>query len=313
MRTENQPLDNQPQETDADDDFDAAFAEFAGGERDAEPDTSGDFEGGEEEGPEDEAPPGDGEEDHGAGGGGDLEARLKALEEENQRLKHSDSSQRGRLGAYQRQINELQRQMQSRQPPGQAQQPDQHGGQSPGSDDQQKQAAAEAMGLEDWEALKEDWPDMARALEARLEADRQERARLEREVAELRSTVQPIQQQAQEEHLRAQEDALTARHPDWREVVAAPAFAEWLNQQPESLQSLASSEDAAEAAALLDMYRVQAGPPAQAGSREGTPDKRQQRLAAAQTVGRRGAPRQGAVDDDFDAAFDHYAAKKAVR
>lgn len=301
MTTQNQPLDDQPQETD---DFDSAFDEFANKDSDEPREPA-------------EPPAPDGEsQDRGDSGGDDLAdklAKLETLEQENQRLKHSEASQRGRLGAYQRQINELQRQMQERQQAAQqAPQTPEHGGQ--GSDeDTQRQDMAESMGMDDWDAFKEDFPDMAKAFEARLAADRQERTQLEREVAELRSAVQPIQQQAQEQHLQAQEDALAARHPDWREVVAAPQFAEWLNQQPESLQRLTASDDAAEAAALLDMYQAQAGSQPGTDSRAATHDRRHQRLANAQGVSRRGAAPRSGAPDDFDAAFDHYAAKQARR
>ena len=301
MTTQNQPLDDQPQETD---DFDSAFDEFANKDRDDEPQE-----------PASEPALEDDPEDHGDDEGDDLAAklaRLEALERENQRLKQSEASQRGRVGAYQRQINELQRQMQERQQAAQqAQQPPQRDGQAPEGDDQQRQDMAQSMGLEDWDAFKEDFPDMARAFEARLAADRQERARLEERLAEYEPALQSIQQQAQEQHLQAQEDALAARHPDWREVVAAPQFAEWLNQQPESLQRLTTSDDAAEAAALLDMYRAQTGTLSGTDSRAATHDRRQQRLANAQGVSRRGAAPRSGAPDDFDAAFDHYAAKKA--
>lgn len=313
MSQENQPLDNQPQDTE--DDFDSAFDEYAGGDGGEPRDTDNDFEGGEQD--DDRARDDDqGGQDDSAPADEDMTPRERELQAQLERLRHSEASQRGRLGAYQRQINELQRRVQERQqaaPQPQAAQRQAPAGQDPENDDQQRQDMAEAMGSDDWETFKEDFPDMARALEARLETDRRERAQLEQRLAQYEPALQSMQQQAQEEHLKVQEDALAARHPDWREVVAAPEFAEWLNQQPESLQALTTSEDAAEAAALLDMYRAQAGGAAPAGSREGTPDKRQQRLAAAQSVGRRGAPRRGAVDDDFDAAFDHYAAKRAAR
>ncbi|MCG7598402.1 hypothetical protein MHM84_01220 [Halomonas sp. McH1-25] len=329
MSTENQPLNNQPPEQE--DDFDSAFDEFAGGRGADTRDTDRDFAGKDDE-PQDEDAQGetgndpepgeDQEEGEDTGQPKDdiaeRLARLETLEAENQRLKHSEASQRGRLGAYQRQINELQRQYQQRQSGAsatpQSKNPD--GQDAKGVNDQQKQDMAESMGLEDWESFKADFPDMARAFEARLQADRQQYAQLEQRLAQYEPAMQSIQQQAQEQHLKAQEDALSARHPDWREVIAAPAFAEWLNQQPESLQRLTASDNAADAAALLDFYQAATGSAGTADSRavtHDTQDKRRERLAAAQSVGRRGAPRQGAVDDDFDAAFDHYAAKKAAR
>lgn len=288
MTTANQPLNNQgPQDGD---EFNSAFDEYAGG------DDTGNLDDGTSAEPDNQE-------------GGTSTSREQELEAQLERLRHSESSQRGRLGAYQRQINDLQRQMSERQQAEQQQQPQQPTGEG---DAQQRQDMAEAMGSDDWQTFAEDFPDMARALEARLQSDRKERAQLEQRLASYEPALQSIQQQAQEQHLQVQEDALAARHPGWREVVAAPEFAEWLNQQPESLQRLTSSDDAAEAAALLDMYQAQHGD-GYAGGRTGTPDRRQQRLAAAQSVGRRGAPRQSQASDDFDAAFDHYAAKSGNR
>jgi len=285
-----EPLDEPQSE---DDDFETAFAEYATGAAPAENPLANENDEPEAEEEQTEQP-----------GDEDLSAKLAALEAENQKLKHSEASQRGRLGAYQRQINQLQSKLE---------QPKNTSGKE-SAEDQARQDAAEAAGVKDWQALQEDFPEVAKALDARLEsekrqieADRQRQAQLEQRIEELQSAVQPIQQQAQDNYLRTQVDALSARHPDWQEVVAAPAFAEWLNQQPESLRSLTESNDAAEAAALMDLYKSQTG---QLDSREGTPDKRQERLASAQTVSRRGTAQKGGVPEDFEAAFDHYASKR---
>ena len=285
-----EPLDEPQSE---DDDFETAFAEYATGEAPAENPLANENDEPEAEEEQTEQP-----------GDEDLSAKLAALEAENQKLKHSEASQRGRLGAYQRQINQLQSKLE---------QPKNTSGKE-SAEDQARQDAAEAAGVKDWQALQEDFPEVAKALDARLEsekrqieADRQRQAQLEQRIEELQSAVQPIQQQAQDNYLRTQVDALSARHPDWQEVVAAPAFAEWLNQQPQSLRSLTESNDAAEAAALMDLYKGQTG---QLDSREGTPDKRQERLASAQTVSRRGTAQKGGVPEDFEAAFDHYASKR---
>ena len=291
---EDEPLTNEPQSDD--NEFEAAFAEYAGDE----PKTPEEPTAEPPEPEQDEAEPEADEQP----GDNDLAQRLAALEAENEKLKHSEASQRGRLGAYQRQINQLQSQLQQTQ---------NTPGNDPKSDDQKRQEAADAAGVKDWEALKEDFPEVAKALDARLESekrqieqDRQRQAQLEQQIAELQSAVQPIQQQAQDQYLKTQVDALTARHPDWREVVSAPAFAEWLNQQPESLRRLTESNDAAEAAALMDLYKSQTGQAVESDSA----DKRQERLASAQSVPRRGStPKQG-VPDEFEAAFAHYATKR---
>jgi chromosome segregation ATPase len=296
---EDEPL-NEPQS----DDFESAFAEYAGGEATESP--ADDATAGEESPePAETAPESDDHDADEATGDDDLSARLKALEAENQKLKHSEASQRGRLGAYQRQINQLHSQLQQVQ---------NTSGNTDKSEQQKRQDAADAAGVKDWEALKADFPEVANALDARLEsekrqieADRQRQAQLEQQIAQLQSAVQPIQQQAQDQYFQSQVDALQARHPDWREVVSAPAFAEWLNQQPESLRRLKDSNDAAEAAALMDLYKSQNG---QGSADSNSADKRQERLAAAQTVSRRGASPRGGAPDDFEAAFDHYAKKR---
>ena len=305
-----EPLNDEPQS----DDFETAFAEYAGGKAAEEP---------ADETPTEEAPGANADEEaqgHTIGREedqqepepepepqDDVAKRLEALEAENQKLKHSEESQRGRLGAYQKQINALQRELETRQNTPQ---------EPPVEDDSdRRQEAAEAAGVEDWEALKSDFPEVANALDARLEAeskrieaDRQRQAQLEQRLAELQNAVQPIQQQAHDQYLRGQMDALSARHPDWREVVSAPEFAEWLNQQPASLRKLTESDDAAEAAALMDLYKGQMGraEPADGNST----DRRQERLASAQSVPRRGAAPKGGAPDDFEAAFNHYAKKR---
>ncbi|MEX0385868.1 hypothetical protein [Spiribacter onubensis] len=300
-----EPL-NEPQ---SEDDFETAFAQYAGGKASEEPadetppEAPGEEHADEEAqghsiGREDETEPEP--ED-------DVSKRLAALEAENEKLKHSEASQRGRLGAYQKQINALQRELQERQNTPQA---------VPEQDNSaQRQEAAEAAGVEDWEALKSDFPEVAKALDARLEseksrieADRQRQAQLEQRLAELQNAVQPIQQQAQDQYLRSQMDALSARHPDWREVVSAPEFAEWLNQQPPSLRKLTESDDAAEAAALMDLYKSQRGAPEAAEGN--STDRRQERLASAQSVPRRGAAPKSGAPDDFEAAFNHYAKRR---
>ena len=168
---------------------------------------------------------------------------------------------------------------------------------------------AESMGVDDWAEFKEDFPDMARAFEARLKADQQRQAKLEQEVAELRSTVQPIQEQAHQQQLQSEYARLESRHDDWREVVNAPEFQEWLQSQNPSIQQLAGSDSADDASALLDFYKGATGA-GDDNSRASQHDKRQSRLANAQTVSRRGAGQRSGAPDDFDAAFEHYAARK---
>lgn len=300
-----QPLE-QPQETDesaTEQDFESAFEEYAKGTTPA--DERDEYHVDRDNPPQDSEPEPDNDAEGGEPEEQDVSEKLKALEAENERLRHSDASQRGRLGAYQRQINDLQRKAQElesakqKNPDGESQ-----------SDDQQRQTMAESMGMDDWNEFKEDFPDMARAFEARLKADQQKQAQLEQQVAELRSAVQPIQQQAHEQQLQSEYARLESRHDDWREVVNAPEFKEWLQSQNPSIQQLANSENADDASALLDFFKGANGV-GDDRSRAQQHDKRQSRLANAQTVSRRGAGQRTGAPDDFDAAFEHYAARKA--
>ena len=310
------PADNEAAQPE--DDFEAMFAEYSGsqpaddtaeqeqevGESEADTESSEQAEGGEEERQAQQEE--------------ELTPREKELQAQLDRLQQSEASQRGRVGALQRQINEFKRNQGSQQRPAQSGQQASQQSKSSGNEQQeadQKQAMAEAVGSDDWESLKQDFPDIARALEARLEGDRQERARLQQEVADLRSTVQPIQQQAHEQYLGSQMRALEARHSDWQEVVNAPAFQQWLQQQPPSIQALTDSDDAAEAAALLDLYKG-TNPSAGSDSAQGNAqadaqrEKRQQRLAGAVTPQRRGAAKRDAVPDDWEGQFNHFAKSK---
>ncbi|WP_277810686.1 hypothetical protein [Chromohalobacter canadensis] len=306
------PADNEAAQPE--DDFEAMFAEYSGSQP---ADDTAEQEGGETGAESETAEGGEEERQAQAEQEEELTPREKELQAQLDRLQQSEASQRGRVGALQRQINEFKRNQGGQQRPAQggqqASQPSNSSGEQQEAD--QKQAMAEAAGSDDWESLKQDFPDIARAVEARLEGDRQETARLQQEVADLRSTVQPMQEQAHEQYLGSQKRALEARHSDWKEVVNAPAFQQWLQQQPASISSLFESEDAAEAAALLDLYKS-TNPPTGSYSAQGNAqaeaerEKRQQRLAGAVTPQRRGAAKRDAVPDDWEGQFNHFAKSK---
>jgi hypothetical protein len=296
-----QPL-NKPQDDDAiaseDQDFESAFAEYSKSSTPADERDEYDRNAEPAEDADDEAEEGQPD---------DLSEKLKTLETENERLRHSDASQRGRLGAYQRQINDLQRKSQEIE----SAKPKNQNGESQ-DDNQQRQDLADSMGVDDWEEFKEDFPDMARAFESRLKSDQAKQTQLEQQVSELRSAVQPMQEQAHQQQLQSEYARLEGRHADWREVVNAPEFDSWLNTQNSSIQALKESDSADDASALLDFYKA-TNAASDENSRAQKHDKRKARLANAQTVSRRGAASRSGAPEEFDAAFEHYAAKKKAR
>ncbi|QJQ93918.1 MULTISPECIES: hypothetical protein [Halomonadaceae] len=303
---EQQPLDRQ---TDTDDtSFDDAFAEYSNrgrGDRDEyhrdAPEPDEDQAPEPDHGKDDEAPAELSEGDEAQASDDDLKARLQQLE-------HSERSQRGRVGALSRQLQERDRiiaELKGRQA---APQPTpSKTGESKDVQDQ-KQAIADEHGVDDWDAFRNDFPDIAKALDSRFEHMSRMEERINSRLEEVNGAIQPIQQQAHEQHLAGQFAALEARHADWREVVSAPAFQQWLEQQPEWMQKQVESENADDASALLDIYKGLHPPPGE--SRNDTREQRNNRLAQAQTVSRRGSPRPSGAPDDFEGAFNHFASKR---
>ncbi|KJZ07166.1 hypothetical protein TW86_18085 [Halomonas sp. S2151] len=325
-----QALNHEPQDhgDSQADDFESHFNAFSAGATSTEDESAADQESDQPSKRQDDE---DTDSDNGEGQGSDGEqaensapeptARELELQQNLDRLRQSEASQRGRVGAYQRQINELKRQLAQQQG---SQEPQQHEqrGQPPAqstsgessSEADQKQAIAEHHGSEDWKAFEEDFPEMAGAINARLAEVSRLEERLNQRIAGVEQSVQPIQQQAHDQYLDSQMRALEARHSDWREVVNAPAFQQWLQQQPSWLQQQMESENADDASALLDFYKSQSAGSDSAQGNTAAADaeraKRQQRLAGAVTPQRRGAAKRDAVPEDWEGQFNHFAKQK---
>lgn len=92
---------------------------------------------------------------------------------------------------------------------------------------------------------------------------------------------------------------------DWRKEVATPTFKQWMEKQPDDVKSLAASDNARDAAAMLRRYmkdKTQPPPPPP------KPSQRQRVLQAAVNPASRAVPASApAQDDPFDQGF------KAVR
>jgi hypothetical protein len=95
-----------------------------------------------------------------------------------------------------------------------------------------------------------------------------------------------------------QENVIEARHPGWRNDVQRPEFVGWMQQQPGEIQALGSSEKAADAIRLLDLYRT----PQQQDT------QRNNRLAAQASIpsGRFGSGRGKPADEMTDAEYWAY-------
>lgn len=226
--------------------------------------------------------------------------------------KHKYQSDLGRQNALQHQIAELKQQNQQLQGH-QKNDPQQDTGENP-----------QGSGMSDaqWDALKEEFPEIASAFESRMAAVEQNyQGQIQKQsqmMEQLQNQFQPIQQQAVQQHKAAQVENLKTQHADFADYFVPPGvpldqlpekaqkFKSWLGQQPGNVQQMVHSNDAADAAWLLSSFK-QAAQPDTSDLRA----KRKQQLQTAQTTPRRGA---AAVQDsgDFDALFNEFANKKSA-
>lgn len=164
----------------------------------------------------------------------------------------------------------------------------------------------ESSGMSDseWDALKEDFPEVAAGIEARLQSVS---GKYEQEISQLRSQMQPIQQNAEKQYRDSQVQLLEQAHPDWADIRQSSDFSAWLNQQPAIVQDLKKSQSADDARWMLDQFKLAQGFNTKQQQQDDLNAKRQRQLRSAQTVSRRGVINQD-LDSD-DSLFDHFAAK----
>lgn len=281
------------QEASAGEDYESAFAEFSGeaadpvvedntaSEQQADPAPAA------TEAPTE--PPAQEAEDPLAG----LPENIRKLFEEQERARreaeHAAKSQIGRVSALQKKVNDLES-MTKQQPSPAAQ------GETP------------LPGDDDWAAFQNDYPQIASAIEKRLAA-------LDSKVGE---ATQPIQQMQHERFIASQYAALEAAHPDWQAVAASDSFRSWLSSQPPRIQSLITSEDAADAAYLLTTYKGLARPqqaPSGPSVVEEIKEQRKAQLQQSAGVSSRNSPNPsvGGAPDDYDQAFAFFSKKQETK
>src|SRR5690554_2151707 len=153
-----------------------------------------------------------------------LEERLRKAEEERDHFRHQFQSNSGRIAAYQRQIQsfEQQAELKTRQ-----------AGES--KEDAQERVAQE-MNDSSWKELQEDFPDIAEALEKRLET-RVSQVVQER-LGSIDQQLQPIQARIREQEIQAERSALEAEHPDWINVVRSDEYKAWIADKPDPVRQL---------------------------------------------------------------------------
>jgi len=195
--------------------------------------------------PSDDNPSKKEDEDPYAGMSDETKAKFVAMEEQNKDLNHRLSSDAGRVSGLQRKINGMEKEIQGIRK-----------GDTSGEQPDNKQIA-EAMGGTDdeWETFKEDYPEVGKAIDSRL--DKAGQATQET----IDSTLTPIKESQEKAALKevadanqASADAVSETYPKWTEAVQQPEFALWLDSQPPGVQSLTDSDDPQDASALIGLY-----------------------------------------------------------
>jgi len=214
----------------------------------------------------------------------DSEARAAKLEQDNR-------SMAGRMSAYQRRYEEA-------------------AGKRPA---EVKKEATEAESA-DWTQFKEDYPDIAKAIESRVPAT----AGTTPEVA---AVVEFVEQEKRTRFLHDAWDAVETVHAGWREKARSAEFQGWKKSSP-TYEKLAASDDISDAIALFDLYdahQSKAGvspqpDPAQAAAAAQLAARRGAQVAGAQAPSHKASQPNQSVDlSDADQLFAFYADKSNAR
>lgn len=222
------------------------------------------------------------------------EIDVEALKRERDDYRQKFQSNNGRISAYQRQLAELQ-ESNAHLASQVAKAVD-----DTGSKSEAREQIAENIANSSWQELAEDMPDVAAAIDKRLAEV------VDQRLSTINQKLDPISQNLQQQTIEREKAALTSRHSDWVEVVNSSEFSDWLGQQPEAVQELSASTSAADAAYLLDTFKLQ-NPTEPTGSNNQTRNRnrlKQSIAAPSKRIARKAAPM-----DDFDAAFDAAVAR----
>lgn len=248
----------------------------------------------------------------------------------------------GRQASYQRRIQSLEDENKALRtgkaaaaPTGTQPQPQVTPAAQPSGQQPQPQAQPTRLRLRDDPAIKrslEEYPDVVEPLLGITE-------KLEDQLEDIRRDVSLSNEERRDQTIAAQEAALDAAHPDWRNAVRSPEFSDWLSAQPKFVKDAIERNanditDAEEAITVMSNFKAhyalthptQAQPQPQPKADPANPAshqpanlnaRRQAQLHAA-TGGRTGSNGPAAIPDGpsndagEDAMFNHFAAKKAA-
>ena len=235
----------------------------------------------------------------------DLTAQLAAITKDRDTLRHQYNSDRGRIAALQRQLQEQQAKPTPTAPA------------APALTERDQQLIA---------GIQEDFPELAPHLEAYF---KKERADINAEVeARINARLTPLEQaettragREQAAHGAAEADLVEQAHAGWRALTNTDDFKQWMVEQPPGVRALAASDYSGDAISMLTMYknarpdlfRKPAAPETNLAAAAGASEadelqrRRQENLEKSTGVGGARVSKSPQALDDFELAFKHFA------
>jgi len=286
-------LDNLP------DNFSASDSDSDEDDSDDAPDDDDDDDGKDPQGTAD-TKPADSRSDSGGIWAGATEAQRREFE----RLEHADRSQRGRVSALTRQVDDLRRQLEQEA-------------------SKQKAPAASTAQADDvddstMKQFSEDYPEIAQAMNAIQSKNDKLIQKLESQLQGVSTVVSPIAQREAEQAKQGEWNRLLEAHPDAEAISSDPKFHEWATgHHLQEIRLMYGSDYADSNINLLRIYKEENNiPSAKPGNRQRQveADDSDDRLSDMEGLGGgRGGPRRGASSrgDSDDDLFDTLAKRHA--
>lgn len=234
----------------------------------------------------------------------------KDQQSELETLQHRANSDSSRVSAFQRKVNTLEQQITEIQSSGTGDQP---------SD----QEITTAMGSDEkWETFKEDYPEVAEAIDSRFENV------IGAQNKQVQAAIAPVVERQAESEMEEAYDVVAQDFPTWQDAVQEQHFQDWLNTQPPGIQALANSDDTADASSLIGLYdgfrvedgletlKVVSNDPDNSGVEEDRPnsvaERRRRQLESGSAVPSKSARIDPTAEtgDDFERAFNAFAQRK---
>ena len=187
-----------------------------------------------------------------------LKGHIEKILKDKQALEHRIKADDGRVAAYQgryhesqKRIKELESKIQQLSSSRQAAPPTgSQSAKSPGNSTVDDDLANHP----DFKAIAETDEQLARFILEQRQKDREERARLEAQIQELRGEVTPLKQTQQESFVNSEVEKLKSYVSNADEIINSPAWDEFLDVAPPGIKSLANSSYADDVVIAIQAY-----------------------------------------------------------